>query len=188
MGTRGNSIYRVLNRDYHESLDFYAPRLADFHELVFSKLPPEWDIKRRGIWFQCSSAQNILPDQGWKIHVSATRANAREILDRVSTLLFEAGDVDFKFALDIPTLYLLNGKNWPRAASGKFITIYPGSNGRFLELIEQIYAATREFQGPYVLSDHRYKDSHVVFYRYGGVGRRQAGLKRDAFAHSPRRL
>lgn len=67
MRTGYNPIYRLLNRDYHESFDFYVPRLADFHELVSSKLQPGWEITRRGIWFQCASAQNIPPDQGWKI-------------------------------------------------------------------------------------------------------------------------
>lgn len=169
MRTRPNPIYRLLNRDYHESFDFYVPQLADFHQLVSSKLPREWEITRNGIWFYCGSRQNILPDQGWKIHVSATRANARQLLDRVSSLLLAAGDTNFKFALDLPTLYLLNGKNWPRGASGKFITIYPADNRRFLELIEAVHDVTREFHGPYVLSDHRYKDSNVVFYRYGGL-------------------
>src|SRR6266478_4290114 len=137
MRSRQNPIYQLLNRDYHENFDLYVPRLADFHELVASRLPREWTITRHGIWFQCASARNILPDQGWKIHVSATRANAHAILDRVCSVLFASSDADFKFALDIPTLYLLNGKNWPRSASGKFITIYPCGNSRFLELIEQ---------------------------------------------------
>src|SRR6185503_5649885 len=35
--------------------------------------------------------------------------------------------------------------------------------------IEQLYQATRQFEGPYILSDRRYKDSRVVFYRYGGM-------------------
>jgi len=173
MQTRQNPIYRLLNRDYHESFDFYTPKLADFHELVSGNLPLGWDIKRSGIWFQCACAKNVLPDQGWKIHVSATISNARKTLDHVSSLLFAAGDVNFKFALDVPTLYLLNGKNWPRGASGKFITIYPSDNRRFLELIEQVHDITREFHGPYVLSDNRYKDSQVVFYRYGGMKRRE---------------
>lgn len=172
--TRPNSIYRLLNREYHESFDFYTPRLTDFYELVSGKLPQGWQIKRSGIWFQCISEQQKLPDQGWKIHVSATRANATEILQRVSSLLFAAGDTAFKFALDMPILCLLNGKNWPRASSGKFITIYPSGNGRFLELIEQIHGATCEFQGPYILSDRPYKESRVVFYRYGGMRRREA--------------
>ncbi len=174
MLSRPNPLYRLLDRDYHESFDLYVPRLADFHQMVASKLPAGWQIARNSIWFQCSSSQNVHPDQGWKIHVSATRANARQVLDRVSSLLLAAGDTNFKFALDLPTLCLLNGKNWPRGASGKFITIYPPDSRRFLDLIEEVHAVTREFHGPYILSDHRYKDSSVVFYRYGGLSRRDS--------------
>lgn len=173
MRTRQNPIYRLLNRDYHESFDFYTPRRADFYDLVSGKLPAGWQIKRHGIWFHCSSPQNILPEQGWKIHISVMRSTAREILDRVSSVLFSEGDTDFKFAVDLSTLFLLNGKNWPRGGSGKFITIYPRDNRRFLELIEQLHLATAEFRGPYILSDYRYKDSNVVFYRYGGMRLRE---------------
>src|SRR5205085_916795 len=53
--------------------------------------------------------------------------------------------------------------------SGKFITIYPPGNREFLELIEELHIATTGLVGPYILSDHRYKDSATVFYRYGGM-------------------
>jgi len=173
MRTIHNPIYQLLNRDYFESFECYLPQLADFHEMVSSKLPSGWEIKRRGIWFSCSSSRTVLPQQGWKIHLSASRANAREILDRISSILF-AADVAFKFALDVLTLFLLNGKAWPRGASGKFITVYPPDSRRFLEVVEELHQATKGLQGPYILSDHRYKDSHVVFYRYGGMRLREA--------------
>ena len=172
MRTRHNPIYRLLNRDYHETFDLYTARQNDFHDMVSEQLPTGWEIKRNGIWFHCGNAKNVVPEQGWKIHISAARANAREVLGRVISVLFAAGDSNFKFALDLPTLFLLNGKNWPRGGSGKFITIYP-ANGRFLELIEQLHLATREFRGPYILSDHCYKDSHSVFFRYGGMKLRE---------------
>lgn len=83
--------------------------------------------------------------------------------------LFEHQVADFKFAVDLSVLFLLNSKNWPRGGSGKFITIYPPDNRRFLELIDQIHDATKDLKGPYILSDHSYKDSGTVFYRYGGM-------------------
>ncbi|HEY2169457.1 MAG TPA: class III lanthionine synthetase LanKC [Candidatus Angelobacter sp.] len=169
MRSKHNSIYRLLDTSYHENFDVYSPSKADFHDLISSKLPHGWEMGRHQIWFHCGPAGSILPEQGWKIHVSAPRANAKEILRRVSSILFAAGNSHFKFALDSNILSLLNSKNWPRASSGKFITIYPKDNRHFLELIEELYMATREFRGPYILSDHRYKDSHAVFYRYGGM-------------------
>jgi serine/threonine protein kinase len=164
----------MLHGDYHENVDSYAPRQTDFYDLISCKLPTGWEITRHGIWFHCGAAHNIIPEQGWKIHLSASRTSAREILDRVSSILFAAGDTHFKFALDAPTLFLLNGKNWPRSASGKFITVYPANSRRFLELIDQLHIDTREFCGPHILSDYRYQDSRVVFYRYGGMKLREA--------------
>ena len=169
MRSRPNPIYRLLHKDYHESFDAYVPQQSDFYDRVMAMLPQGWQIIRQGIWFCCGSSENVVPRQGWKIHISATLTNAHEVLSRVMTVLFRRGDTDFKFALDMSTLFLLNSKNWSRGASGKFITIYPGDNEKFLDLIEELHQATKDLQGPYILSDHRYKDSRVVFYRYGGM-------------------
>lgn len=169
MRSRQDLLYRLLDRDYYETFDAYTPRHADFHDQVLSRLPENWETQRKGIWFYCSSPTNALPMQGWKIHISATPANAAEILSRVTSILFQRMDTAFKFALDISVVFLLNSKNWSRGGSGKFITVYPGDNVRFVELLEEIYLATRDLQGPYILSDYRYKDSNVVFYRYGGI-------------------
>ena len=169
MRSRQDLLYRLLDRDYYESFDAYSPRRTDFYDQVLSALPLNWEIRRKGIWFYCSSPHTALPMQGWKIHISATPANAAEILSRVTSILFQRMDTDFKFALDISVVFLLNSKNWSRGRAGKFITIYPADNVRFVELLEELYLATRDMHGPYILSDHRYKDSNVVFYRYGGM-------------------
>ena len=162
-------IYRLFHRDYPESLAAYSPHTTDFCDLVASQLPEGWRMQRRDMWFHCISPLQTLPLQGWKIHVSATLSNSQNILRTVASVLFKYNDVSFKFALDRPLLSLLNSKGWPRGASGKFITIYPSDSHRFLELIEEIDQATAGMHGPYILSDHRYKASRVVFYRYGGI-------------------
>jgi serine/threonine protein kinase len=169
MRSRPNPLYRLLDKDYHENFDAYSPQRADFCDLVSAGLPAGWGIQRKGIWFHCGSPQNAVPQQGWKIHISATPANARDILQRVSSVLLGRRDTDFKFALDMSTLLLLNSKNWSRGRSGKFITIYPHDNGHFLDLIEQLHRVTEGQLGPYILSDHRYKDSNVLFFRFGGM-------------------
>lgn len=174
MRSRPNPLYGLLDRDYHESFSTYVPRRADFYDLVNSKLPSGWQISRESIWFYCSSPANEMPLQGWKIHVSAASTNAREILERVMCVLFRNNKANFKFALDSGTLFLVNSKNWSRAASGKFITIYPPDNASFLDLIEELHIATAGLRGPYILSDRRYKDSGTVFYRYGGMQLRRS--------------
>lgn len=169
MRSSPNQIYRLLHKDYPESFAAYAPQNTDFYDLICPQLPEGWRIQRRDMWFCCSSPSQKLPLQGWKIHISATPANSSSILTKIASVLFKYNDVSFKFALDRSLLALLNSKSWPRGASGKFITIYPPDSSRFLELIEEIDKATAGMQGPYILSDHRYKTSRVVFYRYGGI-------------------
>lgn len=162
-------MYRLLHRDYPESFAAYTPQMKDFYDVVQFKLPENWTIERREMWFCCSPAAHKLPWQGWKIHVSATSSNAPEMLEKVACVLFRHTNVAFKFVADQPLLTFLNSKNWPRASSGKFITIYPADSRHFVELIEEINEATAGMHGPYILSDHRYKNSRAVFYRYGGI-------------------
>jgi serine/threonine protein kinase len=164
-----NAMYRLFHTDYPETFAAYSPQRSDFHDLVQFQLPTGWRIQRQGMWFYCGSPSNSLPAQGWKIHVSATLSNCQNILSQVASVLFKDEDTSFKFALDRSFLSLLNSKGWPRGASGKFITVYPAGRHRFLELIEAIHEATAEMQGPYILSDLAYKNSRVVFYRYGGI-------------------
>src|SRR5205823_13542919 len=101
--------------------------------------------------------------------ISATSGNAQQILGAVIDTLLKKGETAFKFVVDRAMLSLINSKVWPRGGSGKFITVYPRDNRAFLELIEDLDRATRTLTGPYILSDHRYKESRVVFYRYGGI-------------------
>jgi hypothetical protein len=157
-----NLIYQLLHKDYPESFSAYAPQTKDFYDMVYSQLPERWSIQRGDMWFYCSPPAYTPPLQGWKIHVSATSENCRYILDRITSVLVKHDDASFKFALDRSLLSLLNSKRRPRTASGKFITIYPWDSYRFLKLIEEIKNATDGMQGPYILSDHRYKDSRAA--------------------------
>lgn len=169
MRSSSNLIYRLLHKDYAESFSAYSPRTEDFYDVVSSRLPEGWSIQRKDFWFHCSPSLPEVPLQGWKIHISSTLGKSREVLEKVISVLFRYSDVAFKFSLDRTLLSLLNSKNWPRGGSGKFITIYPPDSGRFVDLIEEIDQATAGMPGPYILSDHRYKNSRVVFYRYGGI-------------------
>ena len=169
MQSRPNPLYRLVHKDYFEHFDAYCPNFADLHDLVSAQLGERWEIHRSDLWFHCNLPQNITPSQGWKIRISATLGNAKTILQRVTEVLARCKDTNFKFAIDLSTLSLLNSKQWSRGASGKFITIYPPNSHRFLELIEEFHQATKGLRGPYIFSDYRYPNSEVVFYRYGGM-------------------
>ncbi|MFB6817575.1 hypothetical protein ACFCV8_23810 [Streptomyces sp. NPDC056347] len=107
--------------------------------------------------------------QGFKIHVSAAPTLALNVLDAVVPVCV-ADSVEFKIAGDPEFHTMLDGKQYERGASGKFMTIYPRSIDHFSELIESLYRSTRNepLAGPRILSDRRYRDSRILSYRYGG--------------------
>src|SRR5699024_7127397 len=123
-----------------------------------------------GIWFKCSPKvmNKNLPKQGWKIHVSATTLNYKDILSETLDVCIK-NNLVFKFLLDKKTILEMNSKPVNRGSSGKFITIYPIDVDEFKNSLGNLYQVLRGFEGPFILSDRRYKDSKVLYYRYGGI-------------------
>jgi hypothetical protein len=156
-----------VDRDFYESLGNYQPK-PDLLETVKPDLPEHWRIIQNGIYYRVMPPEISLPYQGWKIHVSATVPNANEIL-RIVTGVCVSRNVAYKFTSDRRILQLVNSKQWDRGASGKFITVYPHSEDDFRALLEHLYSSLSGYDGPYVLSDRRYKDCKVLYYRYGGI-------------------
>jgi serine/threonine protein kinase len=159
-------FFTRLNTEYFEDFRHYKPT-DELAQVVKDYLPPDRLLKHDGIWIYCEPKDYPLPAQGWKIHISATILNAVETLEKLVPAFVEEG-VGFKFAADLAVTELINHKNWSRGSSGKFITVYPKDEEHFKKVIERAYESTRGLNGPYVLSDKRYKDSKVVYYRYGG--------------------
>ncbi len=54
---------------------------ADDFPIDDRPLPAGWSMHRDADWTYCAPPQLSLPDQGWKIHVSATPENASHVLD-----------------------------------------------------------------------------------------------------------
>lgn len=163
-------IYLISHPEFYESFDRYQPNENDFLDVVKKIVPSDWKFHRNNYWFGVEipeHGKDSIPIQGWKIHISSSTTNAADILKAVIPILVE-DRVSFKFSLDEKILTLMNSKRFGRQGSGKFITIYPFDDEYFKVLIEKLYLATKSFEGSYILSDKRYKDSKVVFYRYGG--------------------
>jgi predicted Ser/Thr protein kinase len=165
-----NPIEALVNFEFYETLDEYKPEQGDFYSLVRDLLPDGWFFYRNnGVWFGCNPPGDMpLPRQGWKIHLSASLRHAKEILT-ATIPIFRDMQIAFKFCVDRQMLGMMNSKQWVRGGSGKFVTVYPPDEPAFLLLLEKLYKATMGFSGPYILSDRRYKDSKVVYYRYGGI-------------------
>ena len=162
-----HQLYALSDRNWYESLACYQPD-DDLLQIVRSLLPASWSLTCKGGWFGVLPANPHLPQQGWKIHVSATIKNCKEILQLTAAFCIDH-EIAFKLALDTRLVMLSTSPPWAREASGKFITIYPLSEAAFCSTIEALYTILRDFKGPYILSDKRYKDAKVLYYRYGGI-------------------
>lgn len=166
---RFRNVYLGLlaHPEFYETLDRYKPQ-DDLLNTVRSLLGDDWRIIRNGVWYQCLPTVPNIRFQGWKIHISATLSNCEEILQAAVPIFVQNG-VTFKFACDKRMLTLMNSKLWDRGGSGKFVTAYPTNDSQFRNIIDQLYLSLKDFQGPYVLSDKRYKDCKVLHYRFGGI-------------------
>ncbi len=155
---------------FYEPFDVKYKHKDEFINVVKDIFPPSWTIKREGLWVYVEPPNYEYPAQGWKIHISATPENVLRVLKKSSRILKE-NSTAFKFIVDYYIFTLINDKSWPRGGSGKFITVYPKNNEHFKRIIEELYIALKDEKGPYILSDNRYKDCKVLYYRYGGIKR-----------------
>ena len=162
-------LHLVVPSEFYEPIDRYQPK-DDLLAVAKSALPHDWRIVRSSVWYQSLPPRSDFLIQGWKIHVSATAKNADSILKAIITVCADK-NVSFKFACDMNMLVLMNARGWDRGAAGKFITIYPQSEDQFKLLLEELYSELKQFEGPHILSDRRYKDCKVLHYRYGGITR-----------------
>lgn len=134
----------ITNNKYYENLKLRMQENENFFTFLLSEVP----------------------DSGWKIHISCIYKNYNLIYKIVSEYCYEK-KVSFKVVKNI-NLYFSNGfKNGDRSSYGKFITIYPKSEEVFINCIEELYNLLRNFEGPYILSDKRFKDCKCLYYRYG---------------------
>ncbi len=152
----------MINLNYQSSDTSLLP--SDFQLEDYKKIAR--DSKKRFLQFCFSNAE--IPDQGFKIHISATQINYQVILDEVFDLC-KSNLIDFKYISNREQLLdNLAGKDdlW---ASGKFITIYPSSLDDFKKVIVKLYEnnVLKVQDGIAIFSDRRYRDSNVIFYRYG---------------------
>lgn len=158
-------FFTFLNPEYFEVIDRYRPS-REFISIVEDLIGDGWNITPGGYWTNCAPDNYKYLIQGWKIHVSSNTRTAVDLLKRIVPLAVEEA-IPFKFCSDIQMVELGNSKNWPRTGAGKFITIYPANEEQFKRLIHRCHEVTKDFAGPYLLTDRPYKNSRVIFYRYG---------------------
>ena len=160
--------YTIASKAFYEPLHLREINECDFYKTINTAKPQDWVVHRHDIWIHCTPKKYLLPKQGWKIHISALKENALKILITASRELWRR-NIPFKFAADQKLLAIINSKRYPRGGSGKFITIYPKNIDEFLEILNTLYPLLVSYAGPYILTDRRFKDCTVLYYRYGGI-------------------
>ncbi|AGL17149.1 class III lanthionine synthetase LanKC [Actinoplanes sp. N902-109] len=133
-------------------------------------LPRGWQRDVHDDWTLCGPSGDKLPEQGWKIHVSAGLDNAERVLDLVWDYCVARG-IGFKFLRGPKMLLLRNSKYAARGASGKFITVYPHDEAELARACAELAALLAGEHGPYILSDLRYGPGPVHL-RYGAFAAR----------------
>ncbi|MBB5157699.1 class III lanthionine synthetase LanKC [Saccharopolyspora phatthalungensis] len=146
--------------------DDYAQRLSEPGD--------DWAESAPGTWRMLRPRDVDLPDQGWKIHVSATMDNAERVLSTVHEYCLRER-VAFKHLRSPGVLLARNAKYAPRSASGKLVTIYPLDERQLERVLTQLSEQLRGERGPYILSDLRY-GSGPLYVRYGGFAERWVEL------------
>ncbi|MCX5232488.1 class III lanthionine synthetase LanKC [Streptomyces sp. NBC_00233] len=158
----------LADREYYLPLPSVAdpgPRFAP------SEVPPGLRGVAQGIWTAWGGPRTGLAEQGWKIHVSARLDRAQHVLDTVAGICFSEG-VPFKHLSARLFFLFLHHKHAGRAQAGKFCAVFPPDTATARLLLERLRDALDGEEGPYVLTDRRFRDSRTVHYRYGSfVGR-----------------
>ncbi|MFJ9428292.1 class III lanthionine synthetase LanKC [Streptomyces sp. NPDC101490] len=129
----------------------------------------------QGIWTVWGAPR---AGQGWKIHVSARLDRAQHVLDTVAGICFAEG-VPFKHLRARFFFLFLHHKHAARAQAGKFCAVYPPDTATAHRLLERLRDALDGEEGPYVLTDRRFRDSRTVHYRYGSFDGARSLLRPD---------
>ncbi|WP_411954785.1 hypothetical protein ACKXGF_02910 [Alkalibacillus sp. S2W] len=151
--------FLISLNDYKSSDDF---------KVIVNSLQPKVKLSENGYFYFINSSFVRDRVSDWKIHISSIEGEAEDVLKKVASYCIY-NDIGFKFLKDKRLLRLLNSKVWGRSSSGKFITVYPDGVEDFKRVIEELYQLLVGHRGPYILSDKRYKNSNILYYRYGNI-------------------
>ncbi|HEX5708089.1 MAG TPA: lipopolysaccharide kinase InaA family protein [Pyrinomonadaceae bacterium] len=150
--------------------------LANNHRAVYKSHSARWERLCRtylpykakdSIWRYSREESPDDPEQGWKLHVSATVLGACHIMERTGPLL-RRRQVLYKAPASLDELDKLNsGLYYGYSQVGKFLTIYPRTDEEAVLLARALHLITRHTPGPAVPFDLRYRPDGCVYYRYG---------------------
>ncbi|MGW0869571.1 class III lanthionine synthetase LanKC [Streptomyces sp. NPDC002740] len=168
-------VYALADAHFYETPDrLTGDGPAPLFDTARRPVPEGWTSARTGDWLtltplDADGSPAPGPAQGWKIHASATRANA----ERIAAVVWDycvPRRVPFKFVPGPHLLHLRNTKYAGRDTSGKFVTVYPSDEERLHTVLRELGALLEGFEGPYILTDLRWSDG-PLYVRYGAFAR-----------------
>lgn len=128
--------------------------------------PAGWARSQFDGWVAWQPDGVVLPDQGWKVHVSASLREAEDVIRIVRDYCL-AQKLAFKFLRSKLVYLVRNEKYASRAASGKLCALYPVDDAQLEQTLRDLSVALAGRSGPYILSDLRW-GSGPLYIRYGG--------------------
>ncbi|MEN2424380.1 class III lanthionine synthetase LanKC (plasmid) [Streptomyces rimosus] len=158
-------LYTVADSHWYEPLERCDDTSSRF-SLTKRELPVGWKRSQHGVWEVLTPTGGAkLPDQGWKVHITATPDTAEEAIEQAWAVCRQL-NLPWKFLRSRRVTHLLNSKYANRAASGKVVTVYPRDAEELRTALTELDAVLGGRPGPYILSDHRWNKGPVSV-RYG---------------------
>jgi serine/threonine protein kinase len=133
-------------------------------------LPAGWERYEQDDWFVINPGTSGLPLQGWKLHASATTANAARVIETIWDYCVPRG-IHFKFLRSEQALISRVSKYAPRGYSGKLVTIYPLDDTHCEQILRELGELLDGEPSPYILSDLRWGKG-PLYVRYGAFANR----------------
>ncbi|MFF5493934.1 class III lanthionine synthetase LanKC [Streptomyces aquilus] len=170
-------VYALTDRHFYDTPDRLsagARQAAPLFEAARREVPAGWHAARIGDWLTLTplgpdGGPVAGPAQGWKVHASATRANA----ERIAAIVWDycvPRRIPFKFVPGPRLLHLRNTKYAARDGSGKFVTLYPADEEQLHTVLRELGGLLEGFEGPYILTDLRWGEG-PLYVRYGAFAR-----------------
>ncbi|WP_335980900.1 class III lanthionine synthetase LanKC N-terminal domain-containing protein [Streptomyces sp. CA2R106] len=157
-------LYVVADKEFYAPLETARDRGEVYRPAA---VPDGWTGAEAGIWTMWHRGRQLRGvEDGWKVHVSARPGRQQHVLDTVAAVCFEQ-DVAFKNMSCALFYWWMHHKQAARQQSGKFVAAYPTSVEAARTLMERLRTELADEEGPFILTDRRYRDSRTVHYRYG---------------------
>lgn len=137
------------------------------NKLHLNDLSGLYSVNYDDSWIYLESKVHLLPEYGWKIHISSTPDNFFKTLEKVSLVVERKRDT-FKFPVNYHAMLALTTGGTKIESQGKMITIYPSdqSFNNLKNYAEELSHVLDNKKFPMVRWDYQFKNKNI-FFRFG---------------------